>query len=78
VIAVGIDGSGAAEAEFSKARPTGFLGTILLNPRQHGYDTCVAMYRWITQGIAPAPLTYTAGKLMTRDNWQALKAEQAA
>ncbi|MDP1631691.1 MAG: substrate-binding domain-containing protein [Caulobacter sp.] len=78
VIACGIGGSGTAEAEFAKTDATGFVATILLSPRQHGYDTAEAMYRWIKEGVAPAPLTYTSGQVMNRDNWQALKAREDA
>jgi len=78
VIAVGINGSASAQGEFQKTQPTAFFATILLDARRHGHDTAVAMYRWITANVAPAPLIYTDGKVMTRDNWQALRAEQEA
>lgn len=78
VIGVGIGGSGSAVAEFGKAQATGFFGSVLLSPRAHGYDTSVAMYRWIERGIAPPPLTYTSGKMMTRTNFRTLLAEAAA
>ena len=78
VAAVGIGGSGTAEAEFAKAEPTGFAATILLSPKRHGFETAEAMYRWITQNQAPQPLVYTTGALMNRSNWKALKAEQEA
>lgn len=78
VIAVGINGSATAQAEFQKAAATAFYASILLDARRHGYDTAVAMYRWITDDAAPEPLTYTDGKVMTRENWQTLKAEQEA
>jgi L-arabinose transport system substrate-binding protein len=78
VIAIGINGSGSAQAEFQKAEPTGFFASILLDARKHGYDTSVAMYHWIADGTAPEPLTFTDGQLMTRENWETLKAEQEA
>lgn len=78
VIAIGINGSGSAQAEFQKATPTPFYASILLDARRHGYDTTMAMYRWISENAAPAPLTYTDGEVMTRENWQTLKAEQEA
>jgi L-arabinose transport system substrate-binding protein len=78
VIAVGIGGSGTAQAEFSKAQPTAFLATILLSPKRHGHDTSVAMYKWISQGIAPEPLIYTSGIVMDRSNFKTLQAEQQA
>jgi L-arabinose transport system substrate-binding protein len=78
VIAVGINGSASAHGEFQKAQPTAFYASILLDARRHGYDTTLAMYRWVTENVAPAMLTYTVGKVMTRENWQELKAEQEA
>jgi L-arabinose transport system substrate-binding protein len=78
VIGVGIGGSGSAEAEFSKPQPTGFYASVLLSPRRHGYDTAEAMYRWVTAGVRPAPVTYTDGLPMTRENWKELLAEQKA
>lgn len=78
VIGCGIGGSGTAEAEFSKAEATGFFATILLSPRRHGYETAEAMYQWIKDGTAPAPLTFTSGQVMNRANWKALKAAEGA
>jgi L-arabinose transport system substrate-binding protein len=78
VIAVGINGSASAQGEFQKAQPTAFFASILLDARRHGYETTLAMYRWITENVAPEPLVYTDGKVMTRENWQELKAEQEA
>ena len=78
VIGVGIGGSGASEAEFSKPAPTGLYASILLSPRRHGYDTAAAMYGWVTGGHKPALLTYTTGQVMTRGNFRALLAAQAA
>ncbi|KVN41450.1 sugar ABC transporter substrate-binding protein [Burkholderia pyrrocinia] len=68
LVAVGINGSQVALNEFAKPKPTGFYGSILLNPRQHGYDTSVNMYDWITKNQAPPPLVLTSGTLITRDN----------
>lgn len=78
VIAVGINGSASAQGEFRKAQPTAFYASILLDARRHGYDTTLAMYRWITENVEPPLLTYTDGKVMTRENWETLKAEQEA
>lgn len=68
MVAVGINGSQVAMNEFAKPKPTGFYGSILLNPRQHGYDTSVNMYDWITKNQAPPPVVLTSGTLITRDN----------
>ncbi|RQS11992.1 arabinose ABC transporter substrate-binding protein [Burkholderia sp. Bp9002] len=68
LVAVGINGSQVALNEFARPKPTGFYGSILLNPRQHGYDTAVNMYDWITKNQAPPPLVLTSGTLITRGN----------
>lgn len=78
VIGVGIGGSGTADAEFAKTRQTGFYASILLSARKHGYDTATAMYEWITRGTPPPPLVHTSGTLMTRDNFRAVLAREAA
>ncbi len=78
VIGVGIGGSATAQAEFDKVKPTGFFATILLSPKAHGYETAKAMYLWIAKGVVPAPVTYTQGFPMYRDNYKALLAEQNA
>ncbi|HEY1393757.1 MAG TPA: arabinose ABC transporter substrate-binding protein, partial [Methylibium sp.] len=46
----------------------GFYGTVLISPRRHGYETSLDMYRWITEGVAPPPLTLTTGTVVTRAN----------
>lgn len=78
IIGIGIGGSGSAEAEFSKPALTGFYGSILLSPRRHGFDTSLAMYRWVTEGVRPAPVTFTEGLPMERFNWRTLLAAQKA
>jgi ABC-type sugar transport system substrate-binding protein len=76
IIGVGIGGSEAAIAELAKPRATGFHASVLLSPRAHGYDTAVAMYRWITAGQAPPAVTLTSGKLLTRANYRAVLAQE--
>ncbi|MBB4844458.1 L-arabinose transport system substrate-binding protein [Paucibacter oligotrophus] len=73
-VGVGIGGSTAAANEFAKAEPTGFVATVMLSPRRHGYDTALAMYRWIKDGQAPAPLTLTSGEVAERSNLQQVRA----
>ena len=77
IVGVGIGGSEAAIAELAKRQPTGFSASVLLSPRAHGYGTAAAMYRWITAGERPAPVTLTSGELMTRDNFRAVLAREA-
>jgi ABC-type sugar transport system substrate-binding protein len=78
LIGIGIGGSEAAIAELSKPVPTGFFATVLLSARKHGYDTAAAMYRWVTTGVAPPPLAYTSGILMTRGNYRDVLARETA
>jgi L-arabinose transport system substrate-binding protein len=75
VIGIGINGIDAL-AEFRKTTPTGFYGSILLQPKRHGYDTSDMMYHWIKDGTEPAKITYTDGILITRDNFEAKLKEQ--
>lgn len=78
IIGIGIGGSGSAEAEFSKPALTGFYGSILLSPRRHGFDTSLAMFRWVTEGVRPVAVTFTDGLPMDRSNWRALLEAQKA
>ncbi|MFC3282209.1 arabinose ABC transporter substrate-binding protein [Litchfieldella rifensis] len=75
VIGVGINGSGAAFAEFSRENPTGFHGTVAVSSTMHGRQTAEDLYTWITEGEKPPANTETSGTLMTRDNWEAVREE---
>lgn len=75
VIGVGINGSGAAFAEFSRNNPTGFHGTVAVSSTMHGRQTAEDLYHWITEDQAPPANTETTGTLMTRENWQDVREE---
>lgn len=75
VIGIGINGSGAAFAEFSREKPTGFYGTVAVSSTMHGRQSADNLYRWITQDKRPPANTETTGTLMTRDNWQQVRAD---
>lgn len=75
VIGVGINGAGEAFAEFQKKQPTGFYGTIAVSSTNHGRQSAQNLVDWIRAGKEPPADTPTVGKLMTRDNWQAVRAE---
>ena len=75
VIGVGINGAGEAFAEFQKQQPTGFYGTIAVSSTNHGRQSAQNLVDWIRTGKEPPADTPTAGKLMTRDDWQAVRAE---
>jgi hypothetical protein len=36
----------------------------------HGYDTALAMYTWVTEGIEPARARFTGGVLITREDFE--------
>lgn len=75
VIGVGINGSGAAFAEFSRTNPTGFHGTVAVSSTMHGRQTAEDLYRWISEDEQPQANTETSGTLMTRDNWEEVRAD---
>ncbi len=75
VIGVGINGTGAAFAEFSKPAPTGFFGTVAVSSALHGRQSAENLVNWIRTGTRPPANTQTTGVLMTRDNWQQVKAQ---
>lgn len=75
VIGVGINGSGAAFAEFSRENPTGFYGTVAVSSTMHGRQSAENLYQWIAQDKQPPANTETTGTLMTRDNWEAVRKE---
>lgn len=71
-IGVGINGSNFAVNEFEKDDVNAFYGSIKLAAKTHGYGTAKLMYEWIANGVEPPKVTWTAGELMTRDNYKEL------
>ena len=69
VIAVGIGGAESAINEFKKPKPTGFVGTVIISPKRHGYETALNMYEWVANGKEPEKLILTSGQLALRDNY---------
>jgi L-arabinose transport system substrate-binding protein len=68
MVGVGIGGAKAAENELSKPAPTGFFGSVMISAKEHGYQTSVNLYNWISgKGVPPAEVL-TKGMLMTRAN----------
>src|SRR5687767_13198128 len=74
-IAVGINGTDCI-VEFEKPNPTAFFASVLLAPKQHGYDTVAMLYRWVTAGEEPPLDTRTAGILITRETFARVLTEQ--
>jgi L-arabinose transport system substrate-binding protein len=70
IIGVGINGSAIAIGEFEKKEMTGFISTVLLAAKRHGFGTAENMYKWITDGVEPEKLISTAGVLMDRTNYK--------
>ena len=75
IIGVGINGNDLAIAEFEKDEMTGFVATVLLAAKRHGYETAENMYKWIANGEEPDKLIYTAGILMDRSNYHDVRKE---
>ena len=73
VIGVGIGGAESAINEFKKADATGFVGTVIISPKRHGYETALNMYDWIAEGKEPEKLILTAGNLAKRDDYQQVR-----
>lgn len=75
VVAIGIGGADSAINEFKKPEPTGFVGSVIISPKRHGYETTMNMYEWVANDVAPEPLILTSGVLAKRDNYQQVRAE---
>lgn len=69
IIAIGI-GAGDGLMEWNKQEETGYFACALISPVRHGYETAELMYKWIKDGIEPPKTIYTAGELVTRENYK--------
>ncbi|ELX10470.1 L-arabinose ABC transport system substrate binding protein AraF [Janthinobacterium sp. HH01] len=68
MVGVGIGGAKAAQNELGKPAATGFFGSVMISAKEHGYQTSVNMYEWITGKAVPPAEVLTKGMLMTRAN----------
>jgi L-arabinose transport system substrate-binding protein len=68
MVGVGIGGAKAAENELNKPAVTGFFGSVMISAKEHGYQTSVNLYNWITGKAVPPAEVLTKGMLMTRAN----------
>ena len=68
MVGVGIGGAKAAENELNKPAATGFFGSVMISAKEHGYQTSVNMYNWISGKAVPPAEVLTKGMLMTRAN----------
>jgi L-arabinose transport system substrate-binding protein len=69
IVAIGI-GAGDGLMEWNKQEETGYFACALISPVRHGYETSELMYKWIKDGIEPPKTIYTAGELVTRENYK--------
>jgi len=75
VVGIGINGTDCI-VELEKAKLTGFYASVLLSAKQHGYETCELLYRWIKEGVEPPRDTRTTGVLITRANFRQVLKDQ--
>jgi len=75
VAGVGI-GADSSLTDLSQAKATGFVATVLISPRRHGFETADLMYHWIKDGKSPELLTKTNGRLINRDNFKQVMKEE--
>ena len=75
MIGVGIGGS-TALSEFEKPEPTGLYASVLISPRQHGFETTERLYKWIKDGVEPPRDTRTSGIRITREDYRPIMTEQ--
>jgi L-arabinose transport system substrate-binding protein len=70
VIGVGINGTDCWD-ELAKAQATGFIGSLLLSPNKHGYQTADLIFHWIKDGTEPPMTTFIRrATFITRENWK--------
>ncbi|WP_294912504.1 arabinose ABC transporter substrate-binding protein [Tatumella sp. UBA2305] len=70
VIGIGINGVDAV-SELSKAKATGFYGSLLPSPDIHGYKSSQMLFNWVTKDEQPPAFTeVTDVVLITRDNFK--------
>ncbi|MGJ4860762.1 arabinose ABC transporter substrate-binding protein [Labrys sp. La1] len=69
VIAVGIGGADSAINEFKKPAATGFVGSVIISPKRHGYETALNMYEWVKNDKEPVKLILTSGAVAKRDTY---------
>lgn len=73
MIGIGIGGADSAINEFKKPAPTGFVGSVIISPKRHGYETAVNMYEWIANNKEPEKLILTAGAMAKRDDFEKVR-----
>ena len=75
VIGIGIGGSSSFD-ELAKQPPTGFIGTCMISPKRHGYESIEFLYKWVKEGVEPPKDTRTTGTVVFRENYKQVAKEQ--
>jgi L-arabinose transport system substrate-binding protein len=75
VAGIGI-GADTGRTDLAAPQPTGFIGSVLISPKRHGYETADLMYHWIKDNKEPPKATWTSGILVTRENFKDVIKEQ--
>ena len=73
VIGIGVNGT---DVQGELVKDNAFFGSMLLQPKKHGYDTTMMVYKWISQGEKPAMDTRTGAILIHRGNYEEKLKEQ--
>lgn len=74
-IGIGIGGS-SCFAELERDPPTSFIGTVLISPKRHGFETAEMLYKWITEGVRPPADTRTKGIYVDRSNFREIARQE--
>lgn len=72
LIGAGINGDENAISEFKKSAPTGFVFSVLLSAKRHGYETAMNMYEWVANGKEPDKVIWTSGTVIDKSNYEAV------
>ncbi|MBI5833566.1 MAG: substrate-binding domain-containing protein [Armatimonadetes bacterium] len=74
-VGIGIGGS-SCFPELEREKPTSFIGTALISPKRHGYETTEMMLKWIRDGVEPAKKTLTKAIMVDRSNFKKIAKEE--
>lgn len=74
-VGIGIGGS-SCFAELERSAPTSFVGTVLISPKRHGYETTEMLYKWVKDGTEPPKETLTKGILINRSNFKEIARQE--
>jgi len=72
---IGIGGS-SCFPELERQEPTSFIGTVLISPKRHGYETTEMLFKWVKDGTMPPVKTLTKGILVDRGNFKEIATQE--